>query len=406
VRLRGWLVASLLTPTLAFADDKADCVSAYSSAQDLRSATHLVAARDQLKVCARPVCPTSLSTDCTQWLAEVESSLPTFVFTARDDAGNDVVAVHVSVDGKPVLDKLDGSALALDPGAHTVVFEMAGKPPIEKKILASVGEKNRSVAVTFHDATAEAHPQQPLPTQPPPPPVVLDPEQEYAKLNGVHIAFVQPDNAKWALLRKDGSTACEFPCSRWVAESSGMSIERQSGAQTTRFVVPPTFGVRRGGEARMVLRPKQGNPILAGILIGVGVAAMGVGAVAVVTTVQRCEYTAPPSGFSFAPSGGPQSQTISALGTCSDQPAYVCPGSAGNCYPGNNVQIPASDHALTSASSTGMAVGAVLLIAGALTVISGSIVAVITHPEHIEIIDSSTSSSSSIRFAPPFGISF
>ncbi len=50
------------------------------------------------------------------------------VFEAKDGAGNDLVAVTVTMDGQRVTDKLDGLPLQLDPGEHRFTFESEGLP--------------------------------------------------------------------------------------------------------------------------------------------------------------------------------------------------------------------------------------------------------------------------------------
>jgi hypothetical protein len=156
----------MLVPGIGRADNAA-CASAYSSAQDLRATGKLKAAMDQLKICAQATCPAFITHDCTTWLTEVEATTPTFVFTAKDAAGNDLLAVRVIVDGQAFLDKLDGLASTLDPGPHVIRFESANEPPIEKQIIASVADKNRAVEVTFEAPKTDlvAKPVIVLPTQ-------------------------------------------------------------------------------------------------------------------------------------------------------------------------------------------------------------------------------------------------
>src|ERR1035438_6772877 len=53
-------------PSLAL--DKAACAAAAEAGQRLRNRGQLVAAREQLIVCASPECPQVVSQDCTGWL--------------------------------------------------------------------------------------------------------------------------------------------------------------------------------------------------------------------------------------------------------------------------------------------------------------------------------------------------
>src|SRR4051794_8092328 len=91
--------AFVLPPTSARADDKTACLPAYEAGQKLRLDGRLNEARAQLIACAQSTCPLQVKTDCTQWLGEIEATLPSVVFAATDDHGNDVVDVRVWMDG-------------------------------------------------------------------------------------------------------------------------------------------------------------------------------------------------------------------------------------------------------------------------------------------------------------------
>jgi hypothetical protein len=87
--------------------------------------------------------------DCSQRLDELERAQPTVIFSVSDAAGNDVIVVKVSVDGKVLAEKLDGAALQVDPGAHEFTFEVAGQPPVKKTILIREQEKGRTERIAL-----------------------------------------------------------------------------------------------------------------------------------------------------------------------------------------------------------------------------------------------------------------
>jgi hypothetical protein len=147
----------------AYADERAACIAAADRGQDLRDHRKLVSAREQFVACARDACPSAVRKDCIQWQADVESRLPTVVFVAHDDAGNELANVRVLVDGEPVTQKLDGASLNVDPGEHAVVFEQPPRKSASVRIIVHEGEKNRQVKAVL--ATDHA---QPLPAPPPP----------------------------------------------------------------------------------------------------------------------------------------------------------------------------------------------------------------------------------------------
>jgi hypothetical protein len=133
-------------------------------AQQLRSAHQLVEAREQLKACAAGACPLVVQSDCASWLTDVERSLPTVVFIAKSAANADVLDVTVSADGKPIVSKLDGLSVPINPGLHTFHFEGPGGTVADRQVLVREGEKNQAI-----EATLSMGPPPPPRPQPPPP---------------------------------------------------------------------------------------------------------------------------------------------------------------------------------------------------------------------------------------------
>jgi hypothetical protein len=146
------VAATVSSSPPARADDKADaksaCIEAATQGQTMRDAHRLVDAREQFRLCARDACPAVVRRDCLSWLSEVEKSLPTIVLTAKDESGADVVEGTVSADGKPLIARLDGQATAIDPGTHTLHFEIAGRS-VDQSLLVREGEKNVRVTLVL-----------------------------------------------------------------------------------------------------------------------------------------------------------------------------------------------------------------------------------------------------------------
>jgi hypothetical protein len=139
----------------AHADEptKQQCSDADTNAQTLRSTGKFSAARDALKICSSGSCPQVVQRDCIERLDELDRAEPSVVLAAQDDAGNDLSAVKVTVDGKPFADSLDGPAIAIDPGAHDFKFETAGKAAVTRHVVIHEGEKGRREAVVFKGGT-------------------------------------------------------------------------------------------------------------------------------------------------------------------------------------------------------------------------------------------------------------
>jgi hypothetical protein len=122
------------------------CAASYERAQEDRSAGHLVEARAELLVCAQTSCPEFIMTDCRRWLDEVEYAMPTVVFAVREGS-RDLEDVQVTRNGKLIANRLDGRAVAVDPGKQRFVFELKGNRQRTVDALIVEGEKSRVIAV-------------------------------------------------------------------------------------------------------------------------------------------------------------------------------------------------------------------------------------------------------------------
>jgi len=143
------------TADVAPAAPKAECVGQLDRAQSLQSARKLRDARASYLACSAAACPELVREDCSKSLVDLDSTIPTVVFSARAD-GRDVTDARVLLDGEAVASALDGHAVALDPGAHVVRFERTGGGVSEVRLVAREGEKNRAVSAAFVSSTPAA----------------------------------------------------------------------------------------------------------------------------------------------------------------------------------------------------------------------------------------------------------
>jgi hypothetical protein len=134
----------------AAAPTKTQCIEASDKADSLRQSGALRTARVSLLVCANPACPRIVRDDCNKGIAEVDASIPTVAFSARN-GGEDVTAVTISMDGEMIAKEANGKAVMVDPGQHTFTFTLAGSPPQTQRLVLREGEKNRNVLIQFGD---------------------------------------------------------------------------------------------------------------------------------------------------------------------------------------------------------------------------------------------------------------
>lgn len=175
---------------------KETCISANESAQIARKKGELRAAREQLLVCIADGCPGPIRDDCKERLAEVERAAPTILLTVKDSAGNVLTAVTVLVDDKPFAEKLDGTALVVDPGEHVFKVTTSGRLPITRKVVLREGEKGHVEEIVFPLAGSPASPAPvvaPVPAAPPPvetPPAADPPAESSAGNTQRTVAYV------------------------------------------------------------------------------------------------------------------------------------------------------------------------------------------------------------------------
>ncbi len=136
------LVTCLATTTAAAEpeDTKAQCLNAYEEGQRAQRRGALSEAQEAFTYCGGASCPEALHADCQRWLEEVEAATPTSVFRVRAPSGKALQGVEVRIDDGPTR-KLDGRALAFDPGEHSLSFELEGYQPYREVFTFSEGEK-------------------------------------------------------------------------------------------------------------------------------------------------------------------------------------------------------------------------------------------------------------------------
>jgi hypothetical protein len=179
------------TATASPAADRRQCAAAYEQGQRLRRQGQLREARAQLNLCARDVCNRVIQQDCVQWVGELDRAIPTLVLRAQDADGKDVSEVQVSMDGNPLVERLDGRSVEVDPGAHAFRFESAGLVAQEMRAVIGEGEKTRELLVRM------VPPEPPRPPQAPPPALVPQPAPPPSEVS-------RPGPSRWPVYAAGG----------------------------------------------------------------------------------------------------------------------------------------------------------------------------------------------------------
>jgi hypothetical protein len=150
--LLGLGVWAMFVSSSALADDRAACFDSASQGQTLRDEHKLLEAREKFRVCAQEKCPISMQSDCAGWLEAVEKSIVTVVIVATDPAGNSLFDVSVRVDGQPLMTRLAGQAVPVNPGVHMFHFERDDGTTVDRAVQTNEGDKNQKIVVVLGSA--------------------------------------------------------------------------------------------------------------------------------------------------------------------------------------------------------------------------------------------------------------
>lgn len=123
---------------------KRACIASHANVQRSRAAQRLVEARKQAESCAAPECPDLIRGECSTWKSELAAEQPTIVLAARDEAGRAVSEVTVRLGDKILTRRIDGRAIEIDPGLHTLGFD--GR---ERQVLVRAAEKGQLVELVL-----------------------------------------------------------------------------------------------------------------------------------------------------------------------------------------------------------------------------------------------------------------
>lgn len=134
--------------------DAESCLRAAESSQRLRADGKLGKAREVLIECSAAACPRAVRTDCTKWLDEVKQAVPSLVVRVVDEAGKDVTDARVRVDGASAR-AVDGLAVELDPGKHSVAASAPGRVDNTEDVVLAQGEKERLVEIVLRSPGSE-----------------------------------------------------------------------------------------------------------------------------------------------------------------------------------------------------------------------------------------------------------
>ena len=280
---------------------KDECIDANGKGQQLRRDGALSAARVQLRKCAMAACPSMVRDDCTRRLDELEKAQPTLVFEVKDSAGADLIDVRVSIDGQPLVSRLSGKPVNVDPGAHEFTFEATSQPPLRERLLITEGEARRERVVLGAAPTPAASavsppspPAAPLPSPSPAQPAEVPPSGWWTTRRAIGLSVAGAGavgvgiGAVFGLLASSAWSQAKSACGGDPTRCSDVKTGNSDRATTLTDGTISTIGFIAGG-------------------------ALAVAGLVVLVTAPHGE-SHPTTGLAVAPSVGPGIATVDLKG--------------------------------------------------------------------------------------------
>lgn len=146
--------------------NRAECLQAHQSAQELKRTGKLIEAQGALSTCSSATCPGAVISDCGQWIADLEQATPSMVFEVRLDQ-KEAQGAKLYVNGELVIEW--SKALKVNPGRHVVRAELPSFEPIERNVVLPEGQRMRLIVIDFESPQAPALPETSAPALPPEP---------------------------------------------------------------------------------------------------------------------------------------------------------------------------------------------------------------------------------------------
>ncbi len=140
--------------------DPRACMAVFRSAEEKEQQGHMREARSLLVKCSRSACGHAMLQQCASKFTQIDSvDLPSIVPTVTDETGAVRTDVQVRMDGELLAARIDGQALAVDPGMHEFAFTTESGASATQKILIAEGQLARPIPVTLHGAEKAATPE-------------------------------------------------------------------------------------------------------------------------------------------------------------------------------------------------------------------------------------------------------
>jgi hypothetical protein len=129
--------------------DKAACKVAYKTAQEREQSSRLREAKELYLQCSKVACGAFMRPECTTKYTQLNSDVPSVIPVVTDENGAAKSDVTVRMDGEVLTTKLDGRALLVDPGMHEFQFSTDAGVIATEKVMIVAGQRNSPISVSL-----------------------------------------------------------------------------------------------------------------------------------------------------------------------------------------------------------------------------------------------------------------
>lgn len=173
------LVALCGANEAAAAEGSNDCWAVYQAGVDQALAGHLHDASSIFQNCALDSCKSPVRQLCESKLFRLELDAPSVVPLLDDAGGSPLIDATLTMDGALLATRLDGRAIAVDPGVHVFVFERGGEVISTQTLVIAQGQRNRELRASVPKPAPEPPPEPEIAAAPLPAraPVTLMPHE-------------------------------------------------------------------------------------------------------------------------------------------------------------------------------------------------------------------------------------
>jgi hypothetical protein len=193
--------------------DRKACKVARKTAKELEQSNHLRQARETLLSCAKVSCSAMVRQECLNRYTLLASDIPSIVPLVTDQSGAPRVDVAVRMDGELLTSRLDGRALAVDPGLHEFTFSTDGGVVITQRLMIVQGQRNQPITVAMNAKDKRAQKR------------TLAPSVAMAPSEGAKMAVEKPPVEKQGLEEPSDRSSAERPDRATVERDAEKSPE-------------------------------------------------------------------------------------------------------------------------------------------------------------------------------------